>query len=570
MKKNKYAEQVEQRCEAERLGTAEKKILARVEADRQHRQSLYNQLPVPALELSSPDLIAYLQENGIGDAKLYNRLHRGLIVYVKHWERFLVWNGHHWREDDWNESYQAIENLCERYLKVADEKQAEADAFTKEEVEQRKKVQEIADKAYRRVDRLRSKNGQDDLLVMTRRTRNPLLIMPDFIDKQYYLLPCPNGVVDLKTGDLREGRPEDYLLNACLTEYDPKLLDLDDPCPETNAFLLRSMDGNQRLVDFIWRLLGYGLIRERKEHVFIIFWGEHGRNGKDTLIKLVTHVLGMALSGDVQVEMFLQQQQAKNSSSPSPDMLALRGMSIAWINEAEDGQKFALAKLKKLTGGGFITARGLMDKQMTSWLQTHLPIMTTNELPKAKADDAAFWSRAHIVKWGLSFVDDPQQPWERPADKDLDQKVQAEAKGVLARMVRGAMDYMDGGLKVPAEVKQWTQDQRDTWDDLGQFFTECCQLEAHQDNSKNYTLRIQASDLHEAFCIWYAENKDKRYAISAKMFAQLLNKKDIDIIRSNGTWRLGIDLKPEWKDKLEDRREEEQARKDRNLSRNVR
>ncbi|MFQ9866810.1 MAG: hypothetical protein ACLRWP_07120 [Bilophila wadsworthia] len=121
----------------------------------------------------------------------------------------------------------------------------------------------------------------------------------------------------------------------------------------------------------------------------------------------MTHVLGMALSGDVQVEMFLQQQQAKNSSSPTPDVLALRGMSIAWINEAEDGQKFALAKLKKLTGGGFITARGLMDKQMTSWLQTHLPIMTTNELPKAKADDAAFWSRAHIVKWGLSFVEDP-------------------------------------------------------------------------------------------------------------------------------------------------------------------
>ena len=63
------------------------------------------------------------------------------------------------------------------------------------------------------------------------------------------------------------------------------MLELDRPSrPETNAFLLRSMDGNQRLVDFIWRLLGYGLIRDRKEHVFIIFWGEHGRNGKDTLI----------------------------------------------------------------------------------------------------------------------------------------------------------------------------------------------------------------------------------------------------------------------------------------------
>lgn len=570
MKKNKYAGQVKKRREAETLNASEKNMLAKVEQDRTLRQSLYHPIRVKAPDIPVDELIDYLQENGIGDAKLYNRLHRGLIVYVKHWERFLVWNGHHWREDDWNEAHQAIENVCENYLKAADEKQREADSFSDEEKDLRKKVQGIADKGYRRVDRLRSKTGQDDLLVMTRRTRQPLLIMPDFIDKQYYSLPCPNGVVDLRTGDLRDGRPEDYLLNACLTEYAPDMLELEDPCPETNAFLLRSMDGNQRLVDFIWRLLGYGLIRDRKEHVFIIFWGEHGRNGKDTLIKLVTHVLGMALSGDVQVEMFLQQQQAKNSSSPTPDVLALRGMSIAWINEAEDGQKFALAKLKKLTGGGFITARGLMDKQMTSWLQTHLPIMTTNELPKAKADDAAFWSRAHIVKWGLSFVDDPQQPWERQADKNLDEKIQAEAKGVLVRMVQGAMEYLRDGLKVPQEVKDWTKAQRETWDDIGQFFTECCQQETHQNNPAKYALRVAASDLHEAFCIWYAENKDKRYSISAKSFAQLLNKKDIDVVRSNGTWRLGIDLKPKWKDRIAQRRAEEEAKKKRNLSGNVR
>ena len=143
-------------------------------------------------------------------------------------------------------------------------------------------------------------------------------------------------------------------------------------------------------MDFIWRLLGYGLITERRDHIFTIMWGEHGRNGKDTLIKLVTHVLGQTLSGDVPVEMFLQMQQTRNSSAPSPDVLALRGMCVAWINEAEEGQRFALAKLKKLTGGGYITARGLQDKLQTTWLQTHLPIMTTNELPKAKADDAAF------------------------------------------------------------------------------------------------------------------------------------------------------------------------------------
>ena len=226
MKKNKYAGQVKKRREAETLNASEKNMLAKVEQDRTLRQSLYHPIRVKAPDIPVDELIDYLQENGIGDAKLYNRLHRGLIVYVKHWERFLVWNGHHWREDDWNEAHQAIENVCENYLKAADEKQREADSFSDEEKDLRKKVQGIADKGYRRVDRLRSKTGQDDLLVMTRRTRQPLLIMPDFIDKQYYSLPCPNGVVDLRTGDLRDGRPEDYLLNACLTEYAPDMLEL--------------------------------------------------------------------------------------------------------------------------------------------------------------------------------------------------------------------------------------------------------------------------------------------------------------------------------------------------------
>lgn len=205
MKKNKYAGQVKKRREAETLNASEKNMLAKVEQDRTLRQSLYHPIRVKAPDIPVDELIDYLQENGIGDAKLYNRLHRGLIVYVKHWERFLVWNGHHWREDDWNEAHQAIENVCENYLKAADEKQREADSFSDEEKDLRKKVQGIADKGYRRVDRLRSKTGQDDLLVMTRRTRQPLLIMPDFIDKQYYSLPCPNGVVDLRTGDLRDG-----------------------------------------------------------------------------------------------------------------------------------------------------------------------------------------------------------------------------------------------------------------------------------------------------------------------------------------------------------------------------
>ena len=507
---------------------------------------------VSKIEITNDDLLAYFHENRVGDAKLYSRLHRGTVIYVKYWDRFLIWGGHHWIEDDFDMAAQRIEDVCELYLRLAESKQAEAEEETDRDV--RAKLEGLASAVTRRVSQLRDTPGQDKLLQMLRRIRDPLVVLPKQIDQQHYVKACPNGVIDLRTGELRPGRPEEYILNAIVTEYDPELLWKDDPCPETNRFLLSSMDGDQELVDFIWRLLGYGLITERRDHIFTIMWGEHGRNGKDTLIRLVTHVLGQTLSGDVPVEMFLQMQQTRNSSAPSPDVLALRGMCVAWINEAEEGQRFALAKLKKLTGGGYITSRGLQYKLQTTWLQTHLPIMTTNELPKAKADDAAFWARAVLIKWPLSFVDRPEQPYERPADKNLNEKIGAEAKGVLARMVRGSMEYLRDGLKIPDKVREWTREQRASWDDVGLFLSEWCVSEAHQANPDNYTLKVSATDLHEAFCIWYARYRDRRYSISAKKFAEALNKKDIAYKRSNGSWRLGIDLTAEARDELDDHR----------------
>lgn len=539
------------------MGSRKAEMKAKVEERRKQEAAaraakVRKAVEVAKIELSDNDLLGYLNENRVGDAKLYSRLHRGAVVYVKYWERWLIWGGHHWIEDDFEISAQIIEDVCELYLRLAESKQIEADEETDKDL--KSKLQSIADTALRRVNQLRDTPGQDKLLQMTRRIRDPLVVLPNQIDQQHYVKACPNGVIDLRTGELRPGKPEEYILNAIVTEYDPELLRKDDPCPETNRFLLSSMDGDQELVDFIWRLLGYGLITERRDHIFTIMWGEHGRNGKDTLIKLVTHVLGQTLSGDAPVEMLLQTQQVRNSSAPSPDVLTLRGMCIAWINEAEEGQRFALAKLKKLTGGGYITARGLHDKLQTTWLQTHLPIMTTNELPKAKADDAAFWSRALIIKWPLSFVERPEQPYERLADKDLNEKIGAEAKGVLARMVRGSMEYLRDGLKIPDKVRQWTREQRASWDDVGLFISEWCISESHQANPDNYTLKVSATDLHEAFCIWYARYRDRRYSISAKKFAEALNKKDIAYKRSNGSWRLGIALTPEAQTELEDHR----------------
>ena len=500
-----------------------------------------------SMDIPEAELWAYFDEEGIGDAKLYNRLHRGRIVWVRYWQRFLVWSGHHWKEDDDNEAYQCIEAVIRQYerLQNTQESISRDPAATPEE---RQKAEGRAQSVKRRIRALSSKVGMENLLAMVARVKKPLLIVPKVLDQRPYLLPCPNGVVDLKTGEFRAGRQTDWLYAACATEFDPELLQKEDPCPETNAFLMSSMNGDADLVDFIWRLLGYGLIRERGDHVFSVWWGPHGRNGKDTLIKLVTGVVGEMLSTDVPVEMFLQTAQTRNSSSPTPDVLQLKGACFGWINEAEDNQRFAMARLKKLTGGGQISARGLLDKKATQWKQTHLPIMTTNEIPRSKSEDSAFWGRMHVLKWELSFVDNPVEDYQRPADKQLDSKLRPEYKGVLARMVRGAMDYIrDGRLQLPAKVRAWTKDERDRMDDVADFLTECClPLEEPHEEVKDYRHKIRAKDLNDAWVLWYGQNRDRRNIPSAKALGLMLDKREIRKHMSNGTWRLGLELNPEW------------------------
>ena len=112
---------------------------------------------------------------------------------------------------------------------------------------------------------------------------------------------CKNGVIDLKTGDLRKGNPEDYIQKAAPTKWSG----LTVRCPTWKSFLLDVFEGDRKIVDFIQRLLGYALIGKTTEHIFPILYGQ-GRNGKDTLLETIGQVLG-PLAGPLQSEMLLEQ-----------------------------------------------------------------------------------------------------------------------------------------------------------------------------------------------------------------------------------------------------------------------
>lgn len=491
-------------------------------------------------KLSIDFLLTCLNANRAGDATLYAALHRGRFVFVHLWARWLRFNGHHWEEDINNSRARAaVERVCEEYQRIF------------EEVEEAKKDPDcdLAKRVRKRLNIIRDKSGRENVLEMAAtHIDEPLAIVGDELDKQEYLLACPNGVIDLRTGESVPGQAEQYLLNACPVPW----TGLDSLSPNFMAFLHSSLGEDEEMVRYMLRLLGYGLLGNRDEHIWAIFHGPRGRNGKDTLMKTLFKVLGYRLAIRVPTAMLMQQTFQRSGSQPEPDIIALRGAKLAFASEGESSQKIAMSKLKDLTGGSIITARGILDKHMTSWQQTHLLFFLTNEVPKMKSDDDAFWTRSHFIHWPIRFVDSPQAPDERKKDPRIFQKMEGELSGILARLVEGCLDYLENGLAPPEKVLAYTKEQREQFDDIGQFLRAACILEEQPAAGQEWKTRIQASELL-GICNWWSQkNLGNTYPYKPKGFTQALEKKGIANFKSNVMHYRGVTVKPEVLEEYED------------------
>lgn len=495
-----------------------------------------------------------LRANRVGDARLYNTLHRGRFVFVKRWGRWLKWAGHHWAEDIMGEVWAAVEAVCEEYLRIA--------ASVNEEIKtaegkEKKGLEAKRESLLKRVNLLRDTGGRDRLLECAHTIAEPLAITGDELDQQPYILAFSNCVVDLRTGASRPGRPEDYILNASPVEWQgleaeaptwkKYLLDCHELCP----------DGPRAMSDFLRRALGYGALGDIRDHVFLVFWGDKGRNGKDVFAKVISAALGNQLASTIPVEMLLTSNQQRNSAGPSPDMMMLRGLRVAIANEPDKTSQFAMGKLKQLTGGSTLTARGLQDKLMTTWSPTHLLVLMTNDVPGARSEDTAFWSRMLVIHWRMRFMENPLEEDERKADKDLESKLRKELPGIAAWLVRGCLEYLEGGLRPPPSVLKDTRDKRDENDDVGRFLSEGCEFEDVQ-SGQEPTWRIPAGDLYDAFCVWL-----RNWRFGSKNFFQALGKKGIAKKKSGSIVYLGLQLTSEMQEDLErHRRGKKDADKD--------
>ena len=416
------------------------------------------------------DVLAALGRHEVGDAELLARIFDGRVCYDHSEKAWYFWTDHYWTRDEQNRAHKLVNSVAAEYLRAAAKARETGDKKREDDL-------------LKRAGRLRFKARIKNVLDLA---TADLGVTGDVWDTHPDKLAVQNGVLDLRTGKLEDGSPSDYIRTVAPVTWEG----IDAPAPRWERFLLEIFDNDRELVDFVQRLFGYGVTGHRKEAVLPILWGA-GRNGKDTLLSAIENVLG-DLAGPISEAVMIDQRN-RNAAAATPHLAALRAVRLAWVNETREGAKLDAGQVKQLTGGGRIVARALYAEPVTFTPQ-HLLMLITNKRPHADADNYALWKRLLLIPFTMSFVDNPTAKNERQRDPDLAEKLKAEAPGVLAWLVRGAVAWRRDGLRPPESVRLATEAYRTDEDTVGQFLEEACIEERNAS--------VKASDLYRAYAAW--------------------------------------------------------------------
>lgn len=473
--------------------------------------------------------------NELGDGTLFATIFRDRFLFCKNSEEWYEWNGQHWQRDVMNRALVAVEEVVGHYLaeygRVAKEI-ADAVAAGKDRKSQRLvKLQDLHDSLLKRAIALRGDRRRTTCLKFAHTIEQSIAITGEEFDAHPMLFPCGNGVIDLKTGLLQPGRPSDYLTKASPVAF----TSIDAPCPLWERTLLEIFNGSQALVDYLRRLLGYSMTGMVSEKVFPVLYGKTGWNGRSMIIETVRKVMG-DFAHAIPSEMLLSQKFGRSAAGPSPDIMSLRGIRLAFASEIDENQSFSVARIKGLTGKDELVGRNPHDKHPTNFWPTHKLFLMTNTQPEAPAGDKAFWYRMALIPFDISFVNrDPQEPHERRADLNLDKKIMAEASGILAWLVRGCLEWQRDGLAPPREVTEATEKYRRSEDLIADWIYERADI---SDPNAEET----ATNLYRDFVEWYHDNIGQKER-TGTWFGKQLGKK-YEKHKSNGrVLYLGICLK---------------------------
>jgi putative DNA primase/helicase len=263
------------------------------------------------------------------------------------------------------------------------------------------------------------------------------------------LLNTPSGTVDLRTGEMREHDPHDYITK--ISKVAPKAGD----CTIWKDHLQFVLGGDTALIDYHQRLFGYCLTGFTQEKQFCFAHGE-GDNGKSVTFETV-----MAIMGDYAKPSNIDTFTATNNEQHPTGLADLAGARLVLVSETESGKSFRESTIKQLTGGDTVAARFMRQDFFRFKPQCKL-IIFGNHKPSLRSVNTAMRTRIHMLPYNVRITAEMKI-------KDFGQWLASEHEEILAWMIAGAKLWHEQGLQPPQCVIEATDQYFGEQDKFGMF-----------------------------------------------------------------------------------------------------
>ncbi len=357
------------------------------------------------------------------------------------------------------------------------------------------------------------------------------------LDANNEIIGFENGIYNLNTHTLREGRPDDYVSLNTKVNYN-KDLTWEHPLVKEAMYIMKQTFPDPDMKDYYLKHKASCLKGGPFDTILMHELGP-GANGKSAQQKWMEETFGDYAAKGMPVSILTGKQVS--SSTVTPYIALLKGKRICYLPEAPDGVSYNSNAVKTLTGGETLSAnpKGLKPFIFENQCKFTSP---TNYPPKFDPTDAAMCRRIQFIIYDSFFSDDAPKSIDSqfeskkfPRNRNFNKRISFLKEPLLWILTEYWKKYCeDGYLKIPLRAKEATLKHQHNCDVYKAFFDETYEKGETSDVITINDIKIKLKN-------YYKDSGIKAYPNSNKIrveFTRLLGTPPD--INDNGwsSWRL--------------------------------
>lgn len=363
----------------------------------------------------------------------------------------------------------------------------------------------------------------------TTRLHDILLDCPVVFDPDPYILGVENGVVDLRTGEFREYKPEDLITDQINVSYDPNAT-----CPKFINFIkeVAPNETDQAMLVDWFAIHGIKIM-----FPYVMFLNGLGRNGKGIYERILKRFYGEESFSN----MPLEELNVKNNRFAGIGLYRKRGQIVSEAGEDNKKGKRTIPTnyLKNATGDGLIDT-DQKNKGRIQFKPYYKATIDSNDMPIIEDTSKGWMERFCKADLPYQYVDDPDpenHPMERKKDPKLFEKLTTdeELSGILNLVIERTIQISQSMTITRRPGDEMFREYVQQSNSVITFIEKFCDYQEMGDSRNNIYFDI-VYKAYETWCNLLVCDKvdDRRFGAAIKKFCGGREPERVHVIGEDG------------------------------------